>query len=172
MIGCIHTNYSLLISLLPSILAVILIWVAFLYKRKEIKFGRLHEERILVLKEIYKLIIRLNIHFTEYVKPNNVFADTQYNYRGLANAYNSFLKEYLENKVFLPNDLIFEIEKLKNYCTPLIDIYFFYEQYVKSGGERGKQPDDNKMNQIEEKLKIDLPVILENIEEKFKKIFK
>src|SRR5258708_11251858 len=120
------TNFS---PILTSLITVIGFWIAFIYKRREIKYSRLHEERFIILKDIYKRIVQLDIHIKEYMKPNNFLSDTEYSYKGLAEAYNFFLKEYLENKVFIPTDVGVEIEKFRNYCSGAIDQYFVFERY-------------------------------------------
>jgi hypothetical protein len=105
------------------------------------------------------------------MKPNNFLSDTHYNYKGLAEAYNVFLKEYLESRIFIPPDVASEIEKFRNYCSGAIDQYFVFEKYKNSGSNKGTPPDQAKLDEIEKQLKDDLPRVMKSIEDKFQKIF-
>ena len=163
------TNFS---PILTSLITVIGFWIAFIYKRREIKYSRLHEERFIILKDTYKRIVQLDIYIKEYMKPNNFLSDAHYNYKGLAEAYNIFLKEYLESRVFIPTDVALEIEKFRNHSSGAIDQYFVFEKYKNTGSNKGAPPDQAKLDEIEKKLKEDLPIVLRSIEDKFQKIFK
>ncbi len=159
-------------GMLTSVVTVTGFWIAFIYKRKEIKYSRLHEERFILLKDLYKGLIHLDIYIREYIKPNNFLSDTQYNFKGLAEMYNAFLKEYLENKVFIPADVAIEVEKFRTYCSEAIDEYYLFEKHKNTNGKQGKPPEQSKIDEMEKRLKNDLPKVLKTIENKFQKIFR
>jgi hypothetical protein len=142
-----------------------------------IRFSRLHQERADVIKEIYKLLIKLQsamFTFTRTMHPVFEDGDKEAKQR-LDNVNDSiadFTNYYTLNKIFLPKSLCSKIDNVvKEYYDKGWDFAWaqrsFKERAVSIESYRAQVA---KANQISDSIKDEMPPLIEELETEFRQI--
>jgi hypothetical protein len=142
-----------------------------------IRFSRLHQERADVIKEIYKLLIKLQsamFTFTRTMHPVFEDGDKEAKQR-LDNVNDSiadFTNFYTLNKIFLPKSLC---SKIDNVVKEYYDKGWDFAWAQRSFKERAVSIESYgaqvaKANQISDSIKDEMPPLIEELETEFRQI--
>ncbi len=119
--------------------------ISALKSKENFKFTKLHEKRMLVLEESYKLLNRTIPKLNEYISPSKFIPDgatyidnEDKLQREFLVEHNKFTQHFTDNKIYFDEDLEQSIE---NYIFQMRHIYNEYSEnhFLKKMGENDKE---------------------------------
>ena len=144
--------------------------------KENFKFTKLHEKRLIVLENIYKLLNKASKELSVYVSPvkltpqNTKFEDYENNLQiNYVNAHNEFASFFNDNKIYLNETVIGLIE---NYLNEVSDIYKDYSanHMLKNMGDNSNAEIRTKAFTAYKKMPEKVNPIKKEIENKFREI--
>lgn len=144
--------------------------------KENFKFTKLHEKRLVVLENIYKLINKASKELSIYVSPvkfisqDTKFEDYENNLQmNYANAHNEFVSYFNDNKIYLNETVIGLIE---NYLNEVSEIYNDYSanHMLKNMGDNSNVEIRTKAFTAYKKMPEKVNPIKKEIENKFREI--
>ena len=127
-------------------------------------FSKLHDRRVEVIANIYRLLRKLHKSVLEYLKIFEMSGERSRAERlaDAANALKEFQPYFLENQIFLPKQIAVSIEGLNN---ELLNITNRFTLSV----DQANPPDINQWIEITEKLENDFKQALSDLESELRK---
>ena len=134
------------------------------YKKQ---FDILHTERAVVIKEVYKLIVRTQRAFASLMCPLQLAGEPSQEEKTkiLIDKYNELATFFLENRLFFDETLALEIDRL---LSKFLDIWNRWN-YAKEYNSK-KIPKIEEWGKIWDEVKDEIPKIEKSIEQKFREI--
>lgn len=140
----------------------------------QFKDSRLHEKRLQVISDIYKKLVKLDLAMKEMTSLIKIVTnDSIENFKIenskielASNKHNDFYIYYLKHKIFLSPTTCELIDKIKN------DYFDSYQDYTHGKKYENESSDFSFQyaKAASEKVRKDIPLILENIENEFRSI--
>ena len=144
--------------------------------KENFKFTKLHEKRLIVLENIYKLLNKASKELSVYVSPikftpqETKFEEYENNLQmNYVNAHNEFVSFFNDNKIYL-NETV--IELIENYLNEVSEIYNDYSanHMLKSMGDNSNVEIRTKAFKAYKKMPEKVNPIKKEIEDKFREI--
>ncbi|GGW75441.1 hypothetical protein DFQ11_1244 [Winogradskyella epiphytica] len=150
--------------------------ISALKAQENFKFTKLHEKRLIVLENIYKLLNVTSKELSVYVSPikftpeNIQYEDYENNQQiNYVNAHNNFVSFFNDNKIYLNENVI---ELIDNYLNAMSEIYNDYStnHILKNMGDNSNAEIRIKAITAYKKMPEKVNPIKKEIENKFKEI--
>uniref|UniRef100_UPI00058BDC9E hypothetical protein n=1 Tax=Psychroserpens damuponensis TaxID=943936 RepID=UPI00058BDC9E len=150
--------------------------ISALKAQENFKFTKLHEKRLIVLENIYKLLNVTSKELSVYVSPikftpeNIQYEDYENNLQmNYVNAHNNFVSFFNDNKIYLNENVI---ELIDNYLNEMSEIYNDYStnHILKNMGDNSNAEIRIKAITAYKKMPEKVNPIKKEIENKFREI--
>lgn len=150
--------------------------ISALKAKENFKFTKLHEKRLIVLENIYKLLNVTSKELSVYVSPikftpeNIQYEDYENNQQmNYVNAHNNFVSFFNDNKIYLNENVI---ELIDNYLNAMSEIYNDYStnHILKNMGDNSNAEIRIKAITAYKKMPEKVNPIKKEIENKFREI--
>jgi len=150
--------------------------ISALKAQENFKFTKLHEKRLIVLENIYKLLNVTSKELSVYVSPikftpeNIQYEDYENNQQiNYVNAHNNFVSFFNDNKIYLNENVI---ELIDNYLNAMSEIYNDYStnHILKNMGDNSNAEIRIKAITAYKKMPEKVNPIKKEIENKFREI--
>lgn len=142
-----------------------------------IRFSRLHQERADVIKEVYKLLVKLQSAMFTYTRTMHpVFEDSEkeaaQRLDNVSESLSEFIKYYSLNKIFLPKLLCGKIDNVvKEYYDKGWDFAWTQRSYKEQSISLDEyKAEVEKAKKISNTIKDDMPPLIEELESEFREI--